>query len=323
MLRRLLQGIEQGLGPAALAEVSFLIYWGGIVLLGLAVLAPFYRRWLEYSARSLGLAQHWVITCGGCQKQTVVTGPRCGYCDEALGISGALRRWTGLTRKPPGLNTQQWRWRVHLLGNVLFFVLALWFVTSLGTFSVEGQLHQLFVGLALQAWATLGRFAGVAMRLDRGGFLARAGAGVLMLAAIGVMGISLVLAGEARPASESVLAQFSTNGESVLIQDQELALTGRDIGFEYLQLDHEVFGYHGIIALAFLGRERLPVSGWFMKDTVVGHFREHAEAYEARGLTVRLRTDRVRLRSGQSYQVVERRGQVHIRRVGAVGPATR
>ncbi len=322
MLRRLLQGIEQALGPAALAEVSFLIYWGGLILLVIAVFVPFLRRWMEYSARRIGLTRHWVMTCHTCGKQTVVTGPRCGYCDENLGISSMLAGWTGVTSKPPGINTQQWRWRVHLLGNLLFLVVSLWFVTSLDTITAEGQLHKLFVGVTLLAWISLGRFTGMALRLDQGGAPNRVRAGVLALLAAGVMGISLILAAEASPVPESVLARFSTDGESALIEDQRLALRGRKIGFEYLQLDHELFGYHGIIALAFVGRERLSVSEWPLKEVLVDHLREHADGYATRGLTVRHRTDHVRVSPAHTYHVVKRRGQVKIRKIGAVGPAT-
>ena len=52
-----------------------------------------------------------------------------------------------------------------------------------------------------------------------------------------------------------------------------------------------------------------------MKQWVISHLRKHAAGYTARGLTVRLRTDRLRITPGQSYEVVEREGQVLMRNV--------
>ncbi len=318
MLRRLIQGIEQTLGPT-LSEVSFVIYWGGILLLALAVVVPFYRRLMEYAARRVGLTQHWVTTCRLCGKLGVIRGPYCGYCDETLEIPVLLSLWTGATRKPAGAQAERWMWWVHCLGSTLFLLLSLRVATSIDAFTAEGHLHRLFVGLALLAWAGLGRFAGRTLRLDQAGIMTRVRNGMMALAAIGLMALSAVLASQAGPVPESVLARFSTDGLSARIQDQRLALDRGQLGFEYLQLDHELFGYHGVIAVAFHGRERLPVSGWPLRGPVVNHLRHHAEAYTARGLVVRLRTDHVIVIPGHSYQVVQRRGQVHIRRVDGIG----
>ncbi|MGH9425333.1 MAG: hypothetical protein ACRD2L_03385, partial [Terriglobia bacterium] len=50
-----------------------------------------------------------------------------------------------------------------------------------------------------------------------------------------------------------------------------------------------------------------------LKERVISHLRKHAAGYTARGLTVRLRTDRLQIVPGQSYEVIEREGQVLLR----------
>ncbi len=81
----------------------------------------------------------------------------------------------------------------------------------------------------------------------------------------------------------------------------------------YLKVDHELLGIHHVIGLAFVGRERLTISRCPLKTPLINHLRDNPDAYAARGLTVRLRTDRHHVTPGQTYEVVKRRDEVLIR----------
>lgn len=312
MLRLFFQGIEQTLGPS-LSTVAFLIYWGGMILLAVSLLAPLLRRWMEYTARHLGIEQHWIMPCPNCNRQTVVTASSCGFCDTDLEIPGSMKFWTGATKRRPSLRVRELRWGIQLFGNILFVLFAAWLVTALGALSPEGSLDKLFFGFGLFGLAGLGWFGGRAVRVTPSGILARARDGLGALAAIGILTLSWLLAGQASPVPETVLARFSAEHGAARIGNDHLPLPGGEIGFEYLQLDHEVLGYHEVISLAFLGQQRLPTSHCPLLRPLIGHLRANPDAYAARGLTVRLRADRRAVTPGRSYEVVRSRGQVLIR----------
>ncbi len=320
MLQLLFQGLEQFFGPT-LSSLASVIYWSGVVLLTAAVLLPFYRRWMEYLAREVGLAQQWVMTCATCGKQTVVTGRNCGYCDEQLDIPGRLRLWTGATRKPREGKAQHMRWMIHLVGNTAFLACSLGVVAAVGATSLEGTLHRLFVGVALPMWAAVGWLAGRALRLDQGRALARLRDGAVAVTAMGATIVLLALADQARGFPETVLARFSAESSVARIDGKRLPLSLGSIGFEYLKVDHELLGIHQVIGLAFVGQERLTISRCPLKTPIINHLRDNPDAYAARGLTVRLRTDRHQVTPGENYEVVKRRDQVLIRRARQIRPA--
>ena len=226
-----------------------------------------------------------------------------------------VRLWTASTRKSEGTFLRRLKWGVHLLGSAAFLLFSVWIVTATGSLATQGALHRLFLGLAFAALAVFGWLAGRALGMRRHGLLARAGDAVMALAAIGTMAVALFLADSARPQQEIPLARFDSIANTAQIGEQVLFLPEGEIGFEYLQLDQENLGYHRIIPLALSGRERIPFQRNALKQRVISHLRKHATGYTARGLTVRLRTDRLRITPGQSYEVVEREGQVLMRNV--------
>lgn len=315
MLRLLFQIIEQSLGPS-LSEVASLIYWISLLLLVCTVLVPVYRVRMDYATARTGMEQRWVMTCGHCGKLTMVTGRTCGQCGRDLGIPWMVRLWTASSRRQGGKWTQRIKWVGHLLGSAGFLILSIWLVTVIGALAPQGELHRLFLGFALLAWAAVGWLAGRALRLGPRGMLGRVRDALLALAAIGVMALALFLADAARPIREIPLARFSTDGGMVRIGERRVLLPQGEIEFEYLQLDHDRFGYHRIIPVAFLGAERVPFPRSALGQWVANHLREHAETCTARGLTVRLRSDRLRVTPGQSYEVIQQEGQVLIRRAG-------
>ena len=171
------------------------------------------------------------------------------------------------------------------------------------------------------AWAAVGWFGGRMLRLGPRGMLTRVGDALLVLAAIGAMALALLLADAARPTSETQLARFITFQGVARIGEQLIPLTQGEVGFEYLQLDHELLGYHRIISLGFSSGERASVPRNAIAQRIVDHLRQHAVGYTNRGLTVRLRTERILVSPNQSYEVIQREGQVLIRRVGGSNPS--
>ena len=319
MLRLLFQSLEQSLGPS-LSQAAAVIYWSGLILLACTVLVPAYRVMMEYAAARRGLEQQWVITCRNCGKLTMVRGRLCGHCDGELDIPWTLKRWAALPTRHRGKWARRLKWAGHLLGSVGFLLLSIWVAMAIGALAPQGELHRLFVGLALMAWAAVGWFSGRLLRLGPRGLLPRMGDAIMALAAIGAMAFALFFADAARPISERPLARFTTFEGVARAGEQLIPLTQGEIGFEYLQLDHELLGYHRIISVGFSSGERVPVPRSAIRQWVVNHLRQHAVGYTNRGLTVRLRTERIMVSPGQSYEAIQRDGQVLIRRVGEGSP---
>ncbi len=314
MLRLLFQNIEQSFG-SSLSPVSLLVYCGGLTLLGVVVLVPVWRVWMEYATARIGMERHWVMTCGRCGTRTIVSGRLCGQCEEDLGIPWIVRLWTASTSSHGWTIPPHVRWAGHLLGSAVFLLLSVWVVAGIGALAPQGALHRLFLGLAIVGWAVFGWVGGRAVRIGKHGVLARARDALMALAAVGAMAVALFLADAARPSQDIALARFETFANAAQIGPRVLQLSEGEIGFEYLQLDQEHFGYHRIVPLGFYGGQRLPVERSALKRWLVSHLRAHAASYTARGFTVRIRTERLRIEPGQSYEVVERAGQVLIRRV--------
>lgn len=314
MLRLLFQNLEQTLGPS-LSQVSLLFYWGGLTLLVCVVLAPVWRVWIEGVTASMGMERRWVMTCHNCGKLTIVAGRRCGMCEWDLDIPVIVRVWTFLTGRGEGAVTRRLRWWIHLLGSITFLLFSIWILTATGGLEPQGALHRLFLGFAFVALAIFGWLAGRALRIGRQGVLARVGDAAMALAAMGAMAIALFLTDAVRHTKEVPLARFDTSANAVRIGESVLPLPQGEIGFNYLQLDQENLGYHRIIALGFSGSERMPFQRNALKEQIIRHLRKHAAGYTARGLTVRSRTDRLHIVPGQSYEVIDREGQVLLRSV--------
>jgi hypothetical protein len=314
MLRLIFQNIEQSFGPS-FSPVSWLFYCGGLTLLGVVVVVPIWRVWMEYQIMRTGMERHWVMTCGRCGTRTIVSGRVCGQCEEDLGIPWIVRFWTISMGSREGTIPRQVRWGGHLLGSAAFLLLSIWVVAGIGALAPQGALHRLFLGLALVALAVFGWVGGRALRIGKHGILPRVGDAFMALGAIGAMAVALFLADAARPSQEIPLARFETFTNAVQVGPRVLQLSDGEIGFEYLQLNEEHFGYHRIVPLGFSGSDHLPVERSTLTRWLVSHLRAHAAGYTARGFTVRIRTERLRIEPGQSYEVVERAGQVLIRRV--------
>jgi len=312
MLRLLFQNLEQTLGPS-LSQVSWLWYSGGLTLLAFVGLVPAWRVWIEAMAVRTGMERRWVMRCPKCGKRTIVVSRMCGNCNEDLGIPLLVRLWTFTKGRGEVTVFRRFRRWIHLFGSVTFLLLSIWIVTATGGLAPQGALHRLFLGFAFGALALFGWLAGRALRIGVHGALARVGDAAMALAAIGAMAIALFLTDAARHTTDVPLARFDTTANAARIGERLLPLRQGEIGFDYLQLDQESLGYHRIIALGFSGSERVPFERNALKEWAIRHLRQHAAGYTARGFTVRSRTDRLQIVPGQSYEVIEREGQVLLR----------
>ncbi len=314
MLRLLFQSLEKSLGPS-LSGASHLVYWAGVAALAATVLLPFWRAWVDRATGRAGLARQWVAPCPQCRQTGVVRDGACDACGATIEVPWVVR-WR--MRGAAWLDTPAWRHFgrfYHLAGAVGFALIVVWVVAAAGVPAPGGALRQLFLGLALLALAAAGRSLGRVLRLERRGVLARVGDGLQVLAAIGVLAATLFLAAAARPVSQTLLARFTVVGGAARIGDRLVPTSGSEVGIEYLQLDHEALGYTRIVPLAFIGgASRAPLPMTRTGRWIVGHLRAHADAYAARGLTVRVRSDRHRVTPGATYEIVEVNGQVLIRR---------
>jgi hypothetical protein len=200
------------------------------------------------------------------------------------------------------------------LASALFVLLAIRLILETGALEPNGSLHRLFLGMVLLSLAAVGWFGGRTLTLSRRGIVARLGDAMVTLAAIGMLAVTVFLAGNAMPVREVQLAHFATAPGLADIGYRTIALANDEIGFEYLQLDHKLLGYHRVIPLAFLGTDRVPVHRSPLKESVIDHLREHADMYHRRGLLVRLRSDRLKVTAGQQYEVVDIGGEILIRR---------
>src|SRR5207247_2525494 len=188
MLRLIFQNIEQSFGPS-LSPVSWLFYCGGLTLLGVVVLVPIWRVWMEYQIMRLGMERHWLMACGPCGTRTLVSGRVCGQCEEDLGIPWIVRFWTASLGSWQGIIPRQVRWGGHLLGSAVFLLLSVWVVAGTGALAPQGTLHRLFLGLGLVALAVFGWVGGRALRIGKHGALARVGDAFMALAAVGAQAV--------------------------------------------------------------------------------------------------------------------------------------
>jgi hypothetical protein len=314
MLRLLFGSLESFFGPA-LAEIARWVHLGAMVVLALAVLRPVWRLWVEWRTARAGLAQRWVVDCQNCGQTSPVWAGHCSGCGTDLGVPWYVRwRTKGAAwLTSPGAVTAA---RLYQgAGALLFLGAAAWVVAATGALSPGGALHRLFLGLALLALAGAGRSLGRATRLERRGLLSRGGDALQGTAAVGVLAAALFLANAARPPVETRLATLAARPGSVEINGRPLRLGAEgEVGVEYLHVSHEALGYGRTVPLAYVAAERMPIDRPAVARWLVAHLRANADAYERRGVIVRLRRDLRRVTPGERYEVVEAGGQLLIRR---------
>jgi hypothetical protein len=254
MLRSLFQGIEQSLG-SSLDTVATVAYWLGVVLLAHRLLSPLFRLRMEMVSARLKLEESVVMECPYCHRETVVHDAQCAFCRKSLELPFAMRAWhfVRLRRQPMWWRRTRWTW--DSLGLATFVALTVAGFVVLHAWSPAGPLQRLFIGLALLCWVAISWLVARVLHLGSGGPIARLRDTIFAFAVAGALAICLVFAAESRPIEETVMWRIPVGeGGIARIGSRPLTLPQGMIGFEYLQVDHEMLGYHHVIPLAFLVR---------------------------------------------------------------------
>ena len=313
MMQRFFQSVEQWFG-ASLATTATVVYWLAMALLAHRILSPILRLRMEMLAAGLRMEQGLILECPACHRETVVHDKQCAFCRKSIELPWSLKFWHffQLRRRPKWLH---WlRWGVEGLALLLFLALTIAGFIALGAWRPEGSLHQLFVGAAILCWVAIGWFAGRALHLGLGGPLGRLRDAVFAFAATGVLSLCLFLADESRIVPEAVLWRLPVGeGGMVRVADKSLSLPQGLVGFEYLQIDHELLGYHRVVPMAFLGANRLELDRGRVEKWLLDTLRARAQGYSERGLSVRSRVEQFMVAPNQEYEIVERNRQVFFR----------
>jgi hypothetical protein len=312
VLALLLQSVEKSLGHS-LAFAASLAFWVGLLMVLYVIAAPAARIALDMGCASIGLARHWVMQCPTCKHTVVVSGANCENCGKSLDIPWPIRIRNFLT---PEVEPQWWRylrWTWTIIGMLAFAIVTVFALARSGAWSPQSGIEKLFVGLALVAWAALGWFVARAIGMNTGGLLSRSRDAVLALfAAVALAGL-VALAEAARPVEEVELARATVQGQVAQVNGQSVPLVGYQLGFEYLQIDHELGGYHEVIPLAIVGSQSIPLIDRPWRQRLADHLWQHAEAYTARGLSVRRRSEQVIANAPGVYVIVLRGRELLIR----------
>jgi hypothetical protein len=316
-MRQLFQAIEQFLGPS-LDSVANVAYWAGVVLLLHRIVSPALRLRMEMVSVRLKLQQSVVMECPYCHRETVVHDAQCAFCRQSLDLPWSMRAWhfLRLRREPAWWQWTHWTW--DSLGLATFLVFTAAGIVALHAWAPAGPLQKLFLGIALSCWVAISWLLGHALNLAAVGPVARLRDVFFALAVSGVFAASLLLAMEARPLVEQVLYRVPVGeGAVARIDNRPLALPQGVIGFEYLQVDHDLLGYHRVIPLAFLGSERMDLKVPGLEKWFLDNLRTRAQGYTERGLSVRDRVEQFSVVPNQNYEVVERDRQVFFRPASA------
>ena len=313
MMRSLFLFIEQSLGPS-LATVSAFVYWAAIILLAHRILAPALRLRMDMAAASLRMEERMVMECPHCHRETVVADSQCAFCRQSLATPWDLRVWhfMRLWHQPIWFRWTRWGW--DIIGLVVFIALTVAGFVGLSAWTWNGPLQQLFLGVAIFCWVAIGWMIGRVLNIGPGGPIARLRDLVFSFAAAGMLVIAVFFAVESTPVSETVMWRIPIGeGGIAKIEDRALLLPQGMISFEYLQVDHDLIGYHRVIPIAFLGNERLEVKHDRMEKWFLDNLWKHMHGYSERGLSVRSRVEQFLVVPNQEYEVVEREKQVYFR----------
>jgi hypothetical protein len=313
MLRNLFQAIEQSLGPS-LDTVATAVYWSGIVLLVHRIVSPTFRLRMEMISAQMKLEESVVMECPYCHRETVVHDAQCAFCRKSLELPLTVRAWHFIRLRHQPMWWRWIRWTWDALGLAAFVALTVAGFMTLHAWGPVAPLQKLFIGLALACWVAVSWLAGRVLDLGAGGPIARLRDTVFAFAVAGMLAVSLLLAAESKPVEETVMWRIPVGeGAIASIENRALALPQGMIGFEYLQVDHELLGYHRVIPLAFLGSDRLDIRHAGLEKWFLDNLWKHAQGYSERGLSVRSRVEQFIVVPNQRYEVVERDKQVYFR----------
>jgi len=313
VLATILQIIEKSFGPH-LVFAAEILFWLGIVLAAYVAGAPLVRVAIELKAARLGMERDWIMQCHTCRRMTVASTGVCDQCGKSLDIPFVVRLRNFFGSEGESHWLRALRWGLEVAGAALFAVVTLFALARSGGWNPETTLERLFVGFSLITWAGVAWLLGRVFGIGTGGPLSRLRDAILALAGIAVLSAAATLAGAARPATEKVLVHVVVSGAQVRVGDQAVPLVDSQLGFEYLQIDHELAGFKYVVPLAIVGARRIELPSGEIKQTLVEHLWAHAQGYTARGLVVRKRTEQWRVVEPVPFDIVLQGGEIATRR---------
>ncbi len=313
MLATLLQAIEQGFGQS-LSIISDTTFWIGMLMLAYVVLAPLIRVVVQTRAAYCGIEREWIMSCASCRKVTVVTGSECEHCGKDLDIPWIVRMHIFFAGGGEAHWLRTTRWVVTVIGLAAFIVITATTLVSTGTWDPQSNVEKLFVGLSLIAWAGLGWLLGRVFGIGTGGPVSRTRDAIFSFAIAAVLIATTTLALAARPVPETLLASVRVDGQVAQLGTKAIALVGYQLGFEYLEVEHEFAGFHRITPLAIVGARRIELPLGKFESVLVEKLWKHANVLTARGLSVRKRTEQFLIDESGTYAIVLRGDKVSIRR---------
>lgn len=312
MLASLLKTIEASFG-AALSPAGDIAFWLGVAMTLYVVIAPIVRIAIERQAALLGMEREWIMQCLACRRITVVSDPVCEHCGKPLGIPWTVRLRNAFGNEGEAGWLRTSRWVLTVSGVVVFIAATLLVLIASGAWSPQSQVERLFVGFSLIAWAGFGWLFGRVLGIGTGGPISRVRDAIFALAAIAVLSATTTVATAARPLPETVLARVTVQGQVAQFSGRSIPLIGYQVGFEYLQIEHELAGFRRIVPLAIVGANRIDLEHDRLTQILVDHFWNHAQAYSKRGLLIRKRIEQFPAFEPGIYEVVLRGGEVQVR----------
>ncbi len=316
MLGMILQTIDKTLG-SSLDSAADIAFWAGLSLMTYLVIAPLTRLLLELRAARIGLEKRWVMNCPTCERTTIVSSSVCEHCGRSLSmpLSLRVRHIFMLLAEPRWLRVT--RWVLTSTGLLLFVVVTIVFAMKTSAFEARTNLERMFLGLAMIAWTGLAWLVARVLNPSQGGVLSRLRDAVFALAVFAVLSALIAVVGAARPVPETVVASVRVDGQVAQLQGKAIALAGSQMGFEYLQIDHDLVGIHRIVPIAIFGAQRVDLPLGRFESVLSQHLWENAHGYTARGLSVRRRTEQLLVDEPGTYEVVLRGTDIAVRRYAA------
>jgi hypothetical protein len=312
VLATILQVFEKSFGPH-LVLAAEILFWLGAAMAAYVVLAPLLRVVIEVKAARLGMERAWIMQCPTCRRMTVASNGSCEQCGKSLDIPLVVRvrNFFGDEGESRWLRTL--RWSLSVAGASLFAAVTVFALMRSGGWHPQTTLERLFVGFALISWTGIAWLFGRAVGIGTGGPLSRLRDAVLALAGIAILSAAITFAGAARPQSEEVLVRIVVRGTQAQVDDRTIPLADSQLGFEYLQVDHELVGFRHVIPLAVVGAQRIDLPLSELEDALATHLWTHAQRYTARGLTVRKRTEQLRASEPGTIDILLRGGEIAVR----------
>lgn len=312
MLRLLFEFLQSLLG-SSLRTVALWLYAGAAVALLLGWLLPPLRLTLHRLRARAGAEEGLFLRCPQCGTVNLPGDPECLSCGRALHLPVFLRtrlRFDAAKRHP-------WVRRARLLGVaaglVVFYGLTLTVALAVDFASPGSDLRRLVAAATILAMLAATHLLRSALSLDGRGVLPKLSHAFLGFAFLGFTLTGLVLSSATAPAAPVPLGDLRLEGRMVRFNDLAVPVPDDSITLEYLQLDHELLGYHQIVLLALSGAERWEVGHGPFVRRLLTHLTRNTDWYDRRGLEVRLRADRRRLVPGITYRVLNAGRQLSIR----------